>query len=68
MTVFALVGVLTLAVAPVQRGANSRVGNLQVGDPAPLFKLSILNEKTKAVELAQNFGKLPTVLIFGSYT
>jgi hypothetical protein len=40
---------------------------LKPGDPAPNFKLQILRSKD-SFELKSNFGKRPTVLIFGSYT
>ena len=40
---------------------------LNVGDDAPNFKLKTLKQDAE-FELASNFGKRPTVLIFGSYT
>ncbi len=42
-------------------------GNLRVGDLAPTFKLKLLG-KNEFFDLKSNFGKHPTVLIFGSYT
>jgi hypothetical protein len=42
-------------------------GNLRVGDIAPTFKLKYLG-KNEFFDLKENFGKKPTILIFGSYT
>ena len=42
-------------------------GNLRVGDSAPTFRLKYLG-KNEFFDLKSNFGKKPTVLIFGSYT
>lgn len=42
-------------------------GGLIVGDPAPNFNLLHVDGKSR-FELRGNFGKRPTVLIFGSYT
>jgi hypothetical protein len=44
-----------------------RQGDLKVGQDAPLFELKILG-KDERFKLESNFGKRPTVLIFGSYT
>lgn len=40
---------------------------VKVGDKAPTFTLKMLGSKKKFA-LSENFGKRPTVLIFGSYT
>jgi peroxiredoxin len=40
---------------------------LRVGDRAPDFTLKFLNSD-QTFTLSHNFGKKPTVLIFGSYT
>jgi hypothetical protein len=45
---------------------RARVGKLQVGQPAPDFKLQTL-DKTAHVQLSELRGK-PVVLVFGSYT
>ena len=50
-----------------QRRGLSRVPALKVGDKAPAVKLEYLRDG-KTYDLKQNFGKRPTVLIFGSYT
>ena len=42
-------------------------GDLRPGDKAPDFELKTLGAKSK-FKLSSNFGKKPTVLIFGSYT
>ncbi len=42
-------------------------GGPAVGTPAPNFKIKSLDGKSE-FELKSNFGKRPTVLIFGSYT
>ena len=55
--------VTEVEIEPQRRGRNP----LKVGDVAPKFKLDIL-KTDKKFELASNFGKRPTVLIFGSYT
>jgi hypothetical protein len=46
-----------------QRSATT----LRPGETAPSFKLQVLRSKDM-FELKSNFGKRPTVLIFGSYT
>lgn len=51
--------------APPQGGR--REGDLKVGDKASDFTLKLLGSKKKFT-LSSNFGKRPTVLIFGSYT
>ncbi|HVL38556.1 MAG TPA: hypothetical protein VM328_04105 [Fimbriimonadaceae bacterium] len=42
-------------------------GHLQVGDAAPDFTLKSVDGKS-SFTLSSNFGKRPTLLIFGSYT
>lgn len=49
------------------QGRPQRAPELQVGDKAPDFTLKLLHEE-KTFKLSDNFGKRPTVLIFGSYT
>lgn len=49
------------------QGGQQSGPELKVGDPAPDFTLKLLKED-KAFKLSDNFGKRPTVLIFGSYT
>ncbi|MEZ5162988.1 MAG: hypothetical protein R2688_04405 [Fimbriimonadaceae bacterium] len=41
--------------------------NLVVGQKAPDFELKLLGKDEK-FKLSSNYGKKPTVLIFGSYT
>jgi peroxiredoxin len=55
-----------LAMAAFQSG-QPRAPEPKVGDKAPDFTLKALNED-KTFKLSDNFGKQPTVLIFGSYT
>lgn len=42
-------------------------GRAALGKPAPDFEIAALDGKSK-FKLSDNFGKKPTVLIFGSYT
>jgi hypothetical protein len=56
-----------LAVALASQRQSPQVGNLQVGQSAPNFKLKFLG-KNEWFELKSNIGKRPTMLIFGSYT
>ncbi len=49
-----------------QRGQVDRFP-LRPGDKAPVFELKLLG-KDETFALKSNFGKRPTVLIFGSYT
>jgi peroxiredoxin len=61
---------LALALAApgaAQTKDRPRQGNLNVGDPAPNFKLKSPDGK-REVELASFKGKKPVVLVFGSYT
>jgi len=51
----------------VQRRRQSRAPALKIGDKAPDVKLEFLSNG-KIYDLKKNFGKRPTVLIFGSYT
>ena len=51
----------------LQRRRQSRAPALKVGDKAPDVKLEFLSDG-KMYDLKKNFGKRPTVLIFGSYT
>ncbi len=46
---------------------SARGGQLNVGDPAPDFRLRTL-DKTSEVSLSSFRGSKPVVLIFGSYT
>ena len=46
---------------------RARAGVLNVGDPAPDFRLRTL-DKTAEVSLSSFRGAKPVVLIFGSYT
>ena len=46
---------------------RARGGALQVGDPAPDFHLTSLDQKSEFA-LASFHGAKPVVLIFGSYT
>jgi len=46
---------------------RARAGALQVGDPAPDFRLQTL-DKTAEVSLSSFRGSKPVVLVFGSYT
>ena len=46
---------------------RARSGSLRVGDPAPDFRLPLL-DGSGWVELSSFRGKRPVVLIFGSYT
>jgi hypothetical protein len=65
MSLVALSILLASAVgAPQQRPQE---GSLLVGEPAVDFKLRLLNSK-ETFKLSDNFGKRPTILIFGSYT
>ncbi len=48
-------------------GQRPEVGSLNVGDTAPGFSLRVLRTRD-SFELKSNFGKRPTVLVFGSYT
>jgi len=50
-----------------QRRRQNRGPALKVGDKAPAVRLEYLSDG-KTYDLKQNFGKRPTVLIFGSYT
>jgi hypothetical protein len=59
-----LAAIATCVLAVPQRPV---VGSLVVGDSAPNFKLRLLQGEG-SFELKSNFGKQPTVLVFGSYT
>jgi hypothetical protein len=63
-TAAAICAVAMFTPQPFQRPVQ---GALRVGDPAPNFRLKTLDGKGE-FELKSNFGKKPTVLIFGSYT
>ena len=58
----ALTTVLAVAGSAQRRGQGVSVGN-----PAPKFELKSLHSED-VFRLEDNFGKRPTVLIFGSYT
>ncbi len=45
----------------------ARAGHVKVGDPAPEFDLPAADRKS-SISLASFRGKMPVVLIFGSYT
>lgn len=46
---------------------NARQGHLRPGDPAPDFRLPLI-DRSGAVQLASHKGVRPVVLVFGSYT
>jgi hypothetical protein len=46
---------------------QARSGSVEIGDPAPEFRLPTL-DKSGEVSLASFRGSKPAVLIFGSYT
>ena len=48
--------------------SGNRRGGPRVGDLAPDFSLSVLNEEGRQVTLSSFAGRKPVVLIFGSYT
>jgi hypothetical protein len=57
-----------LVLAPFETmWKSARDGNLNVGDPAPDFRLQTLDQKSE-VALSAFHGTRPVVLIFGSYT
>lgn len=60
--VLGVAGVAALAVSAQRRGQG-----VPVGSPAPAFALKALHSED-VFRLEDNFGKRPTVLIFGSYT
>ena len=70
-TVLACLNMAMLLAAGFANAATSqatrRIGDLKVGDKASDFTLKTLGSKKKFT-LSSNFGKKPTVLIFGSYT
>jgi len=43
-------------------------GGPKVGDIAPDFKLNLLTDSEKEIQLSRFKGNKPVVLIFGSYT
>ncbi|HET9409670.1 MAG TPA: hypothetical protein VFO39_20700 [Candidatus Sulfotelmatobacter sp.] len=47
---------------------HARTGTLQLGDPAPDFKLTRLDKTTDVQLSALTALRQPVVLIFGSYT
>ncbi|MCH8273735.1 MAG: hypothetical protein IH851_03010 [Armatimonadetes bacterium] len=61
-----LAGLALLAPLAAQRPQRTP-DNLKEGDKAPDFSLTILHTEKKFT-LSDNFGKRPTLLIFGSYT
>lgn len=58
---------LTVLALGAFQGRPQRAPELQVGDNAPDFTIKWLDQD-KSFKLSDNFGKRPTVLIFGSYT
>jgi hypothetical protein len=46
---------------------HTRAGTVNVGDPAPDFRLPTLDRK-ETVQLSSFRGSRPVVLVFGSYT
>ena len=46
---------------------RARAGKVNIGDPAPNFRLPTLDHRS-VVELASFRGDRPVVLVFGSYT
>jgi hypothetical protein len=67
MNLWIAVWMVAGALAMLVPGQSRREGSLKVGDRAPDFTLKQLNSD-KTFTLSSNFGKRPTVLIFGSYT
>jgi len=63
----AAVAVLLCGTSGLSLGQRPAKGTLKTGDKAPTFKLDYLKDD-KAYDLESNFGKKPTVLVFGSYT
>lgn len=68
MIYIAVAAILVSAIAYAEpaKGRRSK-DSLKVGDKAPDFTLKMLSSKKKFT-LSGNFGRKPTVLIFGSYT
>ena len=62
---------LAMSAAAVLLAMSAQVGRLGAGiaegQVAPDFTLKLLKSE-KSFTLSSNFGKRPTVLIFGSYT
>ena len=46
---------------------HARAGTVNIGDPAPDFRLPTL-DRASTVQLSQFHGDRPVVLVFGSYT
>lgn len=65
-TALAIAGVLAVTTISPNQGGRARQG-IEPGKPAMDFKLKFLSSE-KTFTLSSNFGKRPTVLIFGSYT
>ncbi len=66
--VMAKVPGMAFAVLPFETlWMNARGGHLTVGDEAPDFTLKTV-DGAKQVRLSSFRGKLPVVLVFGSYT
>lgn len=57
----------TIIATTILLGQRRPIVNLVVGQNAPDFELKYLGKNEK-FKLSSNFGKRPTVLIFGSYT
>jgi peroxiredoxin len=59
---------LTLSAQAVDmRQLGDRAGKLKAGDMAPDFTLKVMHKEAE-VTLSSFRGKLPVVLVFGSYT
>lgn len=69
VTTLALALLMANPVEGTQRPNLQRAdrGGIQVGQPAKDFELKSLDGKS-TFKLSSNYGKKPTVLIFGSYT
>lgn len=65
--VFLTVLAVMLTVHLVQAQGRRGSAGPNVGEKAPEVKLTLLDDDKK-YDLAENFGKRPTVLVFGSYT
>ncbi len=69
--VAAIAVAIMLSVLSVSAQQNMDDGTPKVGDVAPLFKLDLrFNDfaKEKSIDLNDQVGNQPIVLIFGSYT
>ena len=67
MRVLLAIFVLYTVALGFQGAVNRRGVGIAEGQPAADFTLKLLKSE-KTFKLSSNFGKQPTVLIFGSYT